>query len=174
MAKVAGEEYKTLPPHRAKLVRSMRVYNGWGDGSGLREETRLSYHRSVMPRVENAIGNPVTIYRPMTFHIGGNVPENEAPVIKKRIRQEHENLDENHPLKQANYGVVNEGWHGHVRSRGQMADATLYKVLGKPSEGVQEDFKKVGNFQVSLGAGRSPVSKGRSASSSTQGVSLHQ
>ena len=46
----------------------------------------------------------------MLFLMDPTVPENDIPVIKKRVREEHEKLNEGHPFKQANYGVVTQRW----------------------------------------------------------------
>ena len=153
----------------------MMVKNGWSDGPGLREETQFTYHHGPIPKPYNVLWSPVTTYRPMSFLIDKGVPEKEAPVIKKRIRQEHANLDENHPLKTANYGVVIEGWRPNERGTSRVVGATLYKVKDILSDSAEEDFKKIGDFDVRLGNGRSPVvksrrpeAKGASASSTTQ------
>jgi hypothetical protein len=150
--KEMNKEYKALPPDVANRVRSMRSQNDWADGTGLREENQITFHYSHSPLAHNTIGNPVTIYRPMSFHIDPKVPKNEISTIKSRIREEHARLDENHPLKQANYAVVTHSWKkAEDGSLDRLVTPTLYKVKDKLAFNDEEDFEKIGNFPVALG-----------------------
>ena len=164
MIKEMNREFNALPPDVAKHVRSMRVQNDWVQGPGLREQTQITFHRVYVPRARDTVGRPVTIYRPMSFLMDGDVHKDHIPTIKKRVREEHDKLDENHPLKQANFGVVSEGWHVDKEKRRQVVGTTLYKVKNQLSDSAEEDYQKVGDFEVNVGTGRNPSAKSISES----------
>ena len=166
MTKEIYKKYFALPPEHASRVRCMRVHGDWGDGSGLRQETKFTYHDAITPRPYNTIGDPVTIQRPMSFLVDGTVPKNDVPLITKRIRQEHEKLSDNHPLKKANYGVVTQGLHVDVERNKVMAGAMLFEVKDNLSDNAGESFEKIGGLRVPLGRGR-PRASGPSSSSTT-------
>ena len=150
LAKEMDKQYKALPTDVAKHVRSMKAHMDWSEGTGLREESQMTFHRGPIPLTNNRIGDPVTIYRPMSFHIEDNDPPKQVPLITKRIRQEHEELDEHSPLKQANYGVVTEGWYGKSDRKAQRVGATLFKVKDQLTDSAEEDFTKIGDFHVTM------------------------
>ena len=157
-----AKTFKDHPPNQAWQVKSMRAQNGWVDGPGLREETQVTYHHAPIPTSKNVLGDPVTIYRPMSFLVNGPVPKDEIPVIKKRVREVHESLSEGHPFNQANYGVVTHGWHKEAWNGVRVAGTTLYKVKDKLTDSPDEDFVKIGDFPVNLGKGQKAKASGLS------------